>query len=91
MVGLSNVLALLIGAAEAGVLVWALSTASRRTRVRRRRPDPSTATKPGDVSRRSPRHPAGTYEQILVRQRLAGRIDAATYQARMADLVRGGR
>ncbi len=30
----------------------------------------------------------GTCEEVIVRQRLAGQIDAATYQARMTDLVR---
>lgn len=34
------------------------------------------------------RHWEGTCEEVIVRQRLAGQIDAATYQARMTDLVR---
>ncbi len=34
------------------------------------------------------RHWAGRCEEVIVRQRLAGQIDAATYQTRMTDLVR---
>ncbi|MBN9634853.1 MAG: hypothetical protein J0H22_06420 [Actinobacteria bacterium] len=44
-----------------------------------------------DADRRSERRRAKTCEEVIVRQRLAGQIDANTYQARMTDLVHGSR
>ena len=93
MSGLSYALAVLIGAAEVALLLWCLSAMWRRTQRRRHRPTvPSQYTAAASSWRRSPRHPAGTAcEEVIVRQRLTGQIDAATYQARMAGLVRGAR
>ncbi len=84
--------ALFIGAAELGILVWSLSRAWRRTRQRRRQLQvPPRLVALADADRRSERRRAKTCEEVIVRQRLAGQIDANTYQARMTDLVHGSR
>ncbi|AMU66340.1 hypothetical protein [Mycobacteroides abscessus] len=89
MSGLSYAFAVLVGVVEVALLIWSLSAAARHTHRHRYRPVPSPSTAAASSGRRLAWHPAGTHEQILARLRLAGRIDTATYQARMADLVRG--
>ncbi|MBN9636143.1 MAG: hypothetical protein J0H22_13260 [Actinobacteria bacterium] len=82
----SQVLAVLIGAAELGFVIYAMV---RRPRRQCRGPETSSTStaRRQSVTVRRPR--TGTCEEVIVRQRLAGQIDASTYQARMTDLVRG--
>lgn len=81
--------AVLIGAAEFGVVIYAMAR-----RPRRERRGPVTASRPSvpagaTVRRRAPRPRAWACEEVIARQRLAGQIDATTDQAPMTDVVRG--
>lgn len=72
-------LAVVIGAVL--LLILIVATVAAALRARRRRHD-ATAVAPcwGLIA-----------EALVVRQRVSGQIDAATYQTRMNDLVAGGR
>lgn len=86
--------AVVIGGIE--LLIAILYTSTRVRRALRRHPDSST---PRSLIRQID-EPSGEMllqcrrliaEAIIVRERVSGQIDAATYQARMEDLVSGGR
>ncbi|MCV7155785.1 hypothetical protein QYF68_02930 [Mycolicibacterium austroafricanum] len=72
-------LAVVIGAALLLVLLVAIVAAALR--ARRRRHDATAVARCWGL----------IAEALVVRQRVSGQIDAATYQARMNDLVAGGR
>ncbi|MDH6244042.1 hypothetical protein [Mycobacterium sp. OTB74] len=85
-----QVLAVLIGAAEVGFVIYAMARHPRRGRRWPQAASRSTVapTAVATVRRPAPRPRTGTCEEVIVRQRLAGQIDATTYQARMTALVR---
>ncbi|AEV73380.1 hypothetical protein MycrhN_2808 [Mycolicibacterium rhodesiae NBB3] len=72
-------LAVVIGAVSLLILIVAIVAAALR--ARRRRHDATAVARCWGL----------VAEALVVRQRVSGQIDAATYQARMNDLVAGGR
>jgi len=72
-------LAVVIGAVL--LLILMVATVAAALRARRRRHDATPVTRCWGL----------IAEALVVRQRVSGQIDAATYQARMNDLVAGGR
>ncbi len=89
--------AIVLGAVELLILITYTTGAARRELHRRR--DASTPIPvvrgSDDPSRetddRLPRCRGLIAEAMIVRERVSGQIDAATYQKRMTDLARGGR
>jgi hypothetical protein len=90
-IAIGQLLALLIAAAELGFVIYAMIRRPRRQRHWLETASRSTVTAAATVGTWATRPRTGNCEEVIVRQRLAGLIDAATYQARMADLVRSGR
>jgi len=87
---------IVIGGVLVVVLMW--STVTALVRVRRRRASTATVAvtnRPGGTTAEEARAHARCRlliaEALVVRERVSGRIDAATYQARMKDLASGAR
>lgn len=72
-------LAVLVGAVSVLILIAAIVAAALRARSRRH--DATAVARCWGL----------IAEALVIRQRVSGQIDAATYQARMNDLVAGGR
>ncbi|MFD8495805.1 hypothetical protein [Amycolatopsis sp. NPDC059657] len=86
--------AVVIGMVLLVILIATTSVTVRRARRRRRATSaapaapPTTATSDADAP--YPRCRALIAEALIVRERVSGQIDAATYQARMKDVASGG-
>jgi hypothetical protein len=89
-------LAVAIGAVEVSALVMLALASVRRARRRRRDAAPPAPASSGSRREHGADVPyercrALIAEALIVRERVSGHIDAATYQARMKNLVTRGR